>query len=751
MRSRFFAPDIASLMGAILHCSFRSLVSKDPSPGVASACRKGIRQPIVGLVAMLVMACSLPAGAQQDEPGYEPTPPALSLVEGSVSFWRPGAEDWAPARLNTPLAPGDAIYTDARSNLEIQIGARAFVRADERTQLSLANQGEHFLQFRVTSGRVSFDLRTLPAGYTIELDTPNSVFTMDRAGYYRVEVDEEATHLVIRRGGRASVTLASGEVRSILSSEEIVVSGADASIVETYVAPDLDSWDRWNYARTEHDAEAMSNRYLPSGVYGAESLDNYGSWRVLPTYGSVWVPDGISPDWAPYSTGSWIWDLRFGWTWVDEAPWGWAPYHYGRWIFVDGFWAWAPGPVVVRPVYAPALVAFFRFGHAVSAGVSIGAPGVCWVALGWGEPLIPWWGRQGFVGKPWWGGWGGPRIVNNVVISRTTVINVNKISFHNMKVRNALVAVPSGRFGRGGVHGARISGTPAGLAPIRGVHPVKPVPASLVAGGGVAVRPPRAVFSRSVVEIRPSRGARQSLGAKPAITPPEPRVISSPKRQPPQAVLPRPPFGQEIGSERQRPAPPPRFGEMRSGGVAPGEVRERGASPRAEPPASRSAPSVAVPPLPQTAPPNLERERREFQDQGRGVVSPPAQREVQPGERVQPRVEREQREFRDQRREGAGQQVQRESQPRESVPPRMEIPQVRPAPPMVAPSPPRIVTPRVEREQREPRETRRGEVDQSVQREERRRQDERSRGQPRSESKELPGRPANRMFPMRAP
>src|SRR5207249_2027001 len=43
-------------------------------------------------------------------------------------------------------------------------------------------------------------------------------------------------------------------------------------------------------------------------------------------------------------------------TWVDTAPWGWAPYHYGRWVFVDGFWAWAPGPIVHRAVYAPALV-----------------------------------------------------------------------------------------------------------------------------------------------------------------------------------------------------------------------------------------------------------------------------------------------------------------------------------------------------------------------------------------------------------
>src|SRR4030095_4193195 len=83
------------------------------------------------------------------------------------------------------------------------------------------------------------------------------------------------------------------------------------------------------------------------------------------------------------SAGRWIWDPRFGWTWLDTAPWGWAPYHYGRWVFVNNFWAWAPGPVIVRPAYAPALVVFLG-----GVTVSFGRP-VCWAPLACGEPLVP--------------------------------------------------------------------------------------------------------------------------------------------------------------------------------------------------------------------------------------------------------------------------------------------------------------------------------------------------------------------------
>src|ERR1700758_2728987 len=68
------------------------------------------------------------------------TPPRISLIEGEVSFWRPGAEDWAPAQVNIPLAPGDELFTGHEGNLELQIGNRAFVRAWGDTQVGVANQ-----------------------------------------------------------------------------------------------------------------------------------------------------------------------------------------------------------------------------------------------------------------------------------------------------------------------------------------------------------------------------------------------------------------------------------------------------------------------------------------------------------------------------------------------------------------------------------------------------------------------------------
>ena len=517
------------------------------------------------------------------------TPPRLSYINGEVSFLRPGAQDWSPAQANTPLAPGDELYTSTQGDLEMQVGTRAFVRAWGDTQLGLANQEPDFLQFRVTNGHVSLDLRSLDPGRTVELDTPHAAFTIDHPGYYRADVTQERTSFITRRAGQATMTSAGGQAVAIAPAEEVVLQGPPTPTVQSYVAPELDTWDQWNYARTDHLLEAVSARYVPSDVYGVDDLDQHGSWRVVQAYGPVWVPETIPAGWVPYSTGRWIWDPYYGWTWVDLAPWGWAPYHYGRWVFVDGFWAWAPGPVVVRPAYAPALVGFFG---APGIRATVGAPVVSWVALGWGEPVVPWWGRAGFIGRPWWGGWGGPRVVNNVVINRTTVVNVNNITvYRNVTVQNAVVAVRQEHFGARPIQEARINQVDVHrLEPVRGPLRVAPSASSFVAASAHAARPPEAMAARPVVATRPLAGRpleqrREVQRTAPVVSTPAPRIVSAPNPARTTPVLSRPPFGSSQVERPRRPLPPRLETTQRPEATA--AVRGSAGRPEAQPPAQR--------------------------------------------------------------------------------------------------------------------------------------------------------------------
>ncbi len=513
-------------------------------------------------------------GDEASQGGGQPverTPIRLSMTYGEVSFWRPGAEDWTRAQINTPLAPDDALYCAPNAALELQIGPHAFARASGDTQIGLENQEPDFMQFKVTAGHFSLDIRRLKAGQTIEVDTPNAAFTIGTNGYYRVDVrDDATTTFITRRAGHATVVPANGDAMAIAPSEEVAVEGTDSPRVETYVAPDLDAWDRWNYERTDHVLDAVSARYVSPNIYGVDDLDHHGTWRTTSDYGTVWVPSGVPPDWAPYSAGRWVWDPLYGWSWVDYQPWGWAPFHYGRWVNVSGYWGWAPGPVIAAPVYAPALVAFFG-GSNWGVSIGIGAPAVGWCALGWGEPVIPWWGGAAFVGRPWWGGWGGPRVVNNVVINRNTVVNVNNINiYQNAGVKNAVIAMREAQFGRGIGNHVRVGQIdPQRLQPIRGQLPVRPVAASLTPGNARGPRPSQAVLNRAVVATRqphdPAQHLQQAGLKAPERTSPPPRLVSAAKGPHAAYSAPRPAFGTQSGpAERAAPPPPPRYGASRA-------------------------------------------------------------------------------------------------------------------------------------------------------------------------------------------
>ncbi|HMM46834.1 MAG TPA: FecR domain-containing protein [Thiobacillaceae bacterium] len=538
-----------------------------------------------------------PAWAEDDD-AWAPTPPRLSYIDGEASYWRPGADAWAEARRNLALAAGDALYTRDGSNLEVQFGPRRFVRVEANTQLGLVSQEPQRIQFSVTGGLASFDLRSMEVGEILEVSTPSAVFLIEQPGYYRVEADGDATHFITRRGGEAVLTTADGRTLRVFPSEEVVVTSGDPVQVATYAAPAADAWDRWNDERSDRVGESISARYLPSGMYGVEELDHYGYWRVLPTYGAVWIPHGLATGWAPYSTGYWAWDPFYEWTWIDDAPWGWAPFHYGRWISVDGYWAWAPGPAGARPVYAPALVGFMVRNSGVSVRVDAGLPGLWWVALGWGEPVIPWWGSTRHRGHLWWGGWTGPRVVNGAVITHTNVANIGAIHFHNAARPRSIVTVPADRHGR-----ERMRAVPENrlrqvdLAPVRGALPISPSRANLHGGARAADSPPRELVTRPVVSTRvprersfPDAMPRPRMEARPDahyVIPPTGRAVDTRR-------LARPPLGVDAGPERLPLPPSRRYDELRRFEAMPPASAARESAIGREPAAPRREPQPRI-------------------------------------------------------------------------------------------------------------------------------------------------------------
>jgi len=441
-----------------------------------------VRQAVLAL--LVLGSASIAGAAIETQAGTQAGPVRLGFLEGDVLFWRPGAGDWEAAQVNIPLAAGDALAT-RDGKVELQIGGKSFIRVADATQLRLKSNEPDFLQLDVSAGHLALDVRDLPRGDTLEVDTPNAVVSIARDGYYRVDVDAESTHLIVRRGGQASVKPSGGSAADVATGEAVDIDGSSGARLTALAAPPFDDWDRWNYDRADRFLAAPRSYAVSPDIYGTDELEQNGDWRYVNPYGRVWAPSSVPSGWAPYSDGRWLWDPLYGWAWADNAPWGWAPFHYGRWVY-PGYWAWAPGPVVGVPIYSPALVTFFG-GPGFSVG--FGVPFVSWVALGWGQPLFPWWGPVGFIGSPCWWGWGGPRIVNNIIINNGTVVHGNSNNFHrNMDVPGAVVSVPKDQFDTRSLSRARLGQVNASeLKPVNG-----PLPVSSKGGSaGVGSTPPK--------------------------------------------------------------------------------------------------------------------------------------------------------------------------------------------------------------------------------------------------------------------
>jgi flagellar biosynthesis GTPase FlhF len=442
-----------------------------------------------------------PAMAIADEEDPPSRAARLAFIEGSVSFQPGGTNEWVAAPLNRPLTTGDQLWSDRDGRVELQLDG-SFLRLSSNTAVSFLNLSDNVTQIQLSSGTLLVRVRRLDDNETYEIDTPNLAFTALRPGLYRLSVDASGNTTAIRvRSGQGEVTGA-GAAYSVNANEYDMFSGSDELVENSqpYGAND-DSFDAWSAGRDARWERSGSARYVSPDVVGYEDLDDQGTWGSTPEYGYVWFPRGVEPGWAPYHTGHWAYVPPWGYTWVDDQPWGFAPFHYGRWIFLRGGWGWVPAPprlegvVYVRPVYAPALVAW------VGAGATI-----AWFALGPREVFVP----SYPVSRTY---------VNNINISNTrvnttiinnvyntTIIN-NKtvnVTYVNRTVPGAVAATTAQAFTTAqpvSKNLVRVDQRTITSAPVRAAAPAVVPTKQAVLGSAriVSSKPPPAIQARAVV------------------------------------------------------------------------------------------------------------------------------------------------------------------------------------------------------------------------------------------------------------
>jgi hypothetical protein len=457
-------------------------------------------------------------------------------------------------------------------------------------------------QFGLAQGSVHLRSFTLPLGTTVELDTPNAAVTVLQPGDVRVDVGPD--------GGTTTVEVVSGQAQVdgngfqqvMEQGQRVELEGSNpVSAQELDVAtPDgLDGFSNDRDAAYENAAQG-EDAYVNADTIGAEDLSANGDWETDADDGAVWYPTAVAAGWAPYSVGHWAWVAPWGWTWVDSYAWGFAPFHYGRWVHKGSRWGWVPGSTAVRPVYAPAMVAF------------VGGAGLtAWFPLGPHETYVPWYHAS-------------PLYENRVNVSNLYDRNANEVrAIYNQQTL-------AGAYAAGGERGyvnrslATVAVSQASFAAGR---PVSRVSAEALASAPVTphplVTPERSMVVSAAAKAVPARVARPVLAEKPALeertdadltqqesvggtvqgvvsSGPGQRTVNAPstlfhKAVPPE---PRPSFDQQQKAiettDPGRPLGPQQMENLRQNRPAgPSEQREAphpAPAPRAAPPAPRPAP-----------------------------------------------------------------------------------------------------------------------------------------------------------------
>jgi hypothetical protein len=246
------------------------------------------------------------------------------------------------------------------------------------------------------------------------IETESGTWVFEQAGRYRIDA--------MPQRGETRVSVFVGQARfdngtaslTVDAGKGLLVRGAAGAASYSFDRASETAFDRWAEGRDQRwddtHQRVAAERVVSPYMTGYEDLDANGDWIDEPEYGRLWAPRVAVTGWVPYRYGSWSYVRPWGWTWIDDAPWGFAPFHYGRWVQIRTRWYWSPGRYHHRPVYAPALVSWYGDGN-TSVSISIGSN------IGW-CPLAP---REHYV----------PAYTSNV----TYIRNINNVT-NNITVIN---------------------------------------------------------------------------------------------------------------------------------------------------------------------------------------------------------------------------------------------------------------------------------------------------------------------------
>lgn len=245
----------------------------------------------------------------------------VNRVEGKVNLKAQGSalDDMRGAAMATQMKEGDQLSTGVDSHAELLLAPGSYLRMDEKTVVEAVRTSLENTRFDVVQGSVILEVGEIDKKTPIEIGTPRSVVTLNKAGIYRIDVMGTDVAVSVRKGEAFLGTreqLLANHATKIGSNKVYRLVGDSTPQMAKLSSKVFDSFDQWSYLRAESLVAAnysllqrsRSRNALLSGWIYDPRMNSYtfmpGSWLFVTPYGFGYY--------RRYSDCDWCWGGYYG-------------------------------------------------------------------------------------------------------------------------------------------------------------------------------------------------------------------------------------------------------------------------------------------------------------------------------------------------------------------------------------------------------------------------------------------------------
>jgi len=259
---------------------------------------------------------------------------AVNLVAGRAVLKKRGDSGELPLTTSVDLEAGDVVETGQNGSVEILLTPGSYFRVGTSSTVEMLDTSLEHVRLRVEGGSAIAEITTDAKDSSTEIRTPHGNIVLTKKGLYRVNVNRDATELLVRKG-EVRVGGAAGEIK--VKKNEILTMNASGELTaqnkSSFDKNAQDVFDTWSRERAQTlvaanrqlgngEVETALNTYLSSNTYWPSRYSPYGLWVYDSAFGYR--------TFLPFSSG---WGSPYGFGYRASLGWPYGYYYPGRRIY----------------------------------------------------------------------------------------------------------------------------------------------------------------------------------------------------------------------------------------------------------------------------------------------------------------------------------------------------------------------------------------------------------------------------------